>query len=246
VRENLPSNNNNAAYEQYVRREVAAWQKQMQKRPGIGEAITGGVQKRINNIIPNKVHQVITTAFRNMVRGVLAGSYFISGDVYRDATLQMRDMRALDRINIYKNTAAAEGAITGAGGILLGLADFPLWLTIKMKMMFDIALQYGYDVRNVNERIYLLYVFQLAFSSRKHRREIYKKIAEWNDTQQVVYNEMDWLKFQQEYRDYLDLAKLLQLIPGIGAVVGFYVNHKLTRKLGETAMNAYRMRRLGM
>jgi len=54
--------------------------------------------------------------------------------------------------------------------------------------------------------------------------------------------EFDWRNFQQEYRDYIDLAKLLQLVPGIGAVVGAYVNHKLTEKLGEFAMQAYRMR----
>ena len=128
----------------------------------------------------------------------------------------------------------------------MGLADFPAWLTIKMKMMFDIALLYGYDVRDVNERVFLLHVFQLAFSSRKHRREIYKVIANWDEKNVMQYSEMDWLKFQQEYRDYLDIAKLLQLIPGIGAVVGAYVNHKLTKKLGHTAMNAYRMRILKM
>jgi hypothetical protein len=35
---------------------------------------------------------------------------------------------------------------------------------------------------------------------------------------------------------------MVQLIPGIGAVVGFVVNYRLIRKLGITAMNAYRMR----
>ena len=33
-------------------------------------------------------------------------------------------------------------------------------------------------------------------------------------------DEFDWRKFQQEYRDYIDLAKLAQLIPVIGAPVG--------------------------
>ncbi|TNY07227.1 EcsC family protein, partial [Escherichia coli] len=41
---------------------------------------------------------------------------------------------------------------------------------------------------------------------------------------------------------YIDLAKLLQLVPGIGAFVGAYVNNKLVDKLGEYAMYAYRMR----
>jgi len=55
-------------------------------------------------------------------------------------------------------------------------------------------------------------------------------------------DEFDWRKFQQEYRDYIDLAKLAQLIPIIGAPVGVIVNHRLLKKLGVTAINAYRMR----
>jgi hypothetical protein len=55
-------------------------------------------------------------------------------------------------------------------------------------------------------------------------------------------NEFDWRNFQQEYRDYIDLAKMAQLIPVIGAPVGIVVNNNLVKKLGNTAMNAYRMR----
>ena len=44
-------------------------------------------------------------------------------------------------------------------------------------------------------------------------------------------HEYDWRTFQLEYRDYIDLAKLFQLIPGLGAVAGAYVNHKLTKKI---------------
>ena len=53
---------------------------------------------------------------------------------------------------------------------------------------------------------------------------------------------MDWYVFQQEYRDHIDLVKMLQLIPGFGAIVGAYANYNLLDQLGETAMNAYRMR----
>ena len=70
-------------------------------------------------------------------------------------------------------------------------------------------------------------------------------MANWKEEQKLLpddMNQFDWRNFQQEYRDYIDLAKLLQLIPGIGAVVGAYVNHQLTNKLGKFAMNAYRMR----
>ncbi len=49
-------------------------------------------------------------------------------------------------------------------------------------------------------------------------------------------------RFSREYRDYIDLAKMAQFIPVIGAPVGYVVNSRLIKKLGVTAMNAYRMR----
>jgi hypothetical protein len=74
---------------------------------------------------------------------------------------------------------------------------------------------------------------------------VYSLLKNWDEFSKTLAkdsNQLDWRSFQQEYRDYIDLAKLMQLVPGIGAVVGAYVNHRLTDQLGETAMNAYRMR----
>jgi hypothetical protein len=58
----------------------------------------------------------------------------------------------------------------------------------------------------------------------------------------VSYEGYDWKKFQLEYRDHIDLAKLIQLIPGFGAIAGAMVNHKYTKILGENAMNCFRLR----
>ena len=55
-------------------------------------------------------------------------------------------------------------------------------------------------------------------------------------------DDVDWRRLQQEYRDYIDLAKLAQLIPVIGAPVGAVVNYRLLDRLGEAAIGAYRMR----
>ncbi len=231
-------------YEQQISIELRDWQRKMQQGSTIMGRLSRKVQHKINNLIPEKVHKVITKAFKHTINAVLTGAEFISGKPYADANLQMREIRVTERINTYKNTSAAEGAITGAGGILLGLADFPIWLTLKMKLLFDMAGIYGHDVTDYKERLYILYVFQLAFSSGDYRKDIYKKVADWENFSKTLppFDEFDWRSFQQEYRDYIDLAKMLQLIPGVGAFVGFYVNHKLTDKLGKTAMNAYRMR----
>ena len=112
-------------------------------------------------------------------------------------------------------------------------------------MLFDIAALYGYDVKDYKERVYILHIFQLTFSSQQYRRKIFTQLKNWDTSKGELpesIKDFDWRNFQQEYRDYIDLAKLLQLIPGIGAAVGAYVNHRLTRRLGLNAMQAYRMR----
>jgi hypothetical protein len=114
-----------------------------------------------------------------------------------------------------------------------------------MKMLFDIAALYGYDVKDFKERIYILHIFQLTFSSQQYRKKVFAQLENWDKNKADLpdkFRDFDWRNFQQEYRDYIDLAKLLQLIPGIGAAVGAYVNHRLTRRLGLNAMQAYRMR----
>lgn len=148
---------------------------------------------------------------------------------------------------MYRNTAAVEGGITGAGGILLGLADFPILIGIKLKLLFDIASIYGFNVKDYKERVYLLHIFELAFSSDAHRKKVFLKMTDWDTKSKDLpddINQFDWRNFQQEYRDYIDLAKMAQMIPIIGAPVGAFVNYRMLRKLGFTAMNAYRMRLL--
>lgn len=91
----------------------------------------------------------------------------------------------------------------------------------------------------------MLHIFELSFSSPAHRNKVFEVLANWDAHEATLppdIRDFDWRNFQQEYRDYIDVAKLLQLVPGIGAAVGALVNHRLTMKLGRTAMNAYRMR----
>lgn len=233
--------------EQYEpwKNELAAWRLEMMKKPGYISGLSTGLQKRINRAIPEKVHEVITSAIKQMTRAVTTGAGMTNSKPPVGISFQVREHLVHERIQFYSKTAAAEGAVTGAGGILLSLADFPLWLSIKMKLLFEIAALYGYDTSDFKERIYILHIFQLTFSSQAHRNTIFGIMDQWKEERHRLPDDIhsfDWRKFQQEYRDYIDIAKLLQLIPGIGAVVGAYVNHKLTGKLGNTAMNSYRLR----
>jgi hypothetical protein len=232
-------------YEEQARDELKAWQKKMQKRPSLLNSVSKRVQTKINSWIPEKVHNAITVAIRQMIRGVLFGARHTTAQTLTNVDLKEREEAVLRKIDVYRKTAAIEGGITGAGGLLLGLADFPILIGIKIKLLFDIASLYGFDVQDYKERVYLLHIFELAFSSHVHRKNVYLKMADWETKRNSLpndVNQFDWRNFQQEYRDYIDLAKMAQLVPVIGAPVGIIVNNRLIRKLGMTAMNAYRMR----
>ena len=232
-------------YEHKALLELKDWQRRMMKEPSLFDSISKGVQNRINNLIPEKAHKVITMSIQKMVQSVLFGAKYITSKPLHDSNLELRETFIKRKIESYRNTAVTEGAVTGAGGILLGLADFPILLTIKIKLLFELASLYGYNVKDYKERLFILYVFQLAFSSQKRRNEIYTRIADWDNYIKSLppdAEQFDWRTFQQEYRDYIDLAKLAQLVPVIGAAVGAIANYKLVNLLGEMAMNSYRMR----
>jgi EcsC protein family len=232
-------------YQQEVGRELSAWKKQMRRNPSFFNNLSKKVQTKINSWIPEKVHNAITVALKQMIRGVLFGAKHTTSDPMRNASLEVREQLVSKKIDVYRKTAAIEGGITGAGGLLLGLADFPILIGIKIKLLFDIAALYGFDVDDYKERVYILHIFELAFSSHEHRRNVFEKIVDWDEKSKNLpadIHQFDWRNFQQEYRDYIDLAKMAQLIPAIGAPVGLIVNNRLVQKLGTTAMNAYRMR----
>lgn len=229
-------------YENKAYEEVQAWRLKIMKRAGIFNRLSKQAQNKMNSLVPEKVHQIITDSIKHMVKATLVGSNITTKkqiDVER--SLSEKDKLFNEKHNFYRKTAVIEGAGTGAGGILLGAADFPLLLSIKMKFLFEAAAVYGFDTRIYEERLFILHVFQLAFSSEEKRKETLFIIENWKEQKEKLAD-MDWHVFQQEYRDHIDLIKMFQLIPGFGAIVGVYANYNLMDQLAETAKNAYRLR----
>lgn len=225
--------------------QLQRWIKKMKRRPSILNKTSKGVQNKINGILPKGYHEIVTSAIKNTTQAVISGSEFLTKRPLETGSLRDRERLIYQQTKKYKTTAMLEGAGTGAGGILLGLADLPLLLSIKIKLLYEMASIYGFDVRDYRERLFILYIFQLAFSSKEHANKIFNKVESFNKDLSNMPDDMedfDWRAFQQEYRDYIDVVKLLQMIPGVGAFVGAYVNTKLVNKLIDTAMQAYRLR----
>ncbi|GGL14136.1 EcsC family protein [Caulobacter rhizosphaerae] len=223
--------------------DLAAWRARITKPAGpLGKA-SRAVQRKINTIIPEKVHAAITAAMEAMTRAILTGADFATASPLQNATLEQREAKVATAIQGWKTAAGAEGGVAGAGGFLLAAADFPLLMSFKLKLLFEIAALYGHDGSVLSERLYILHIFELAFSDVEHRVKVLEAMDDWDARAHPAdLKGFDWRSFQQQYRDHIDLAKLAQLLPVVGAPVGAVVNWRLTAHLGKTAMMAYRMR----
>lgn len=229
-------------YEKLAFAEVNEWKRKLLKRNSMLQRVSKKAQNKFNSFLPEKVHKGMTEAIRQMFQATIAGSNKLTKKLDQPLpTLLDKDLLLKRKIEQYRKIAVVEGAGTGAGGILLGLADFPLLLSIKMKFLMEAAICYGFDTDQVEERVFLLYIFQLAFSSEEKRKEMIEIVENWEEKKEEVL-QINWQDLQQEYRDYIDLAKMLQLVPGIGAAVGAVANYNLIDQLGETALHVYRMR----
>lgn len=227
-----------------VEQELLIWKQKMTRQSGPISRVAKTAQTKINDLLPEKFHKVMTESIKNMVKATLVGSNLtMKKRSLTSMSLYERDELFKEKLSTFRKTAVIEGAGTGAGGILLGVADFPLLLSIKMKFLFEVAAVYGFDTNDSEERLFILHIFLLAFSSEEKRKETLLIIENWQQ-QKYLVADMDWREFQQEYRDYIDLVKMFQMLPGIGAVIGAFANYNLLDQLGETAMNSYRLRLL--
>lgn len=238
-----------SSYLEKVATELSFWKLEVHKKPSFFDNAAVKMQAKLNSYIPKKVHAAITTGIKHMVNTVRLGAQITATTMPPvEISLLHREALVKAKIDSYCKTGAAEGGITGAGGFLMSVADFPILLSIKIKLLYDIAAIYGFDTRKESERLFLLHIFQLAFSSKLGSQKTFRKMEGWNecnDNANQMVEIFDWQTFQQEYRDYIDLAKLAQMIPVVGAAVGAVANYQLIKKLGETAMMSYRMRLLG-
>ena len=232
-------------YNQKAQKQLKYWLYQQNRTPSWYQQKAKSIQNTFNDHLPKIYHQAMTSAIKEMTKAIITGSQYTSHDPKRDLTLEQREQLVKSLAHHYRTTATVEGAATGFGGLVLSAADFPLLLSIKIKMLYEIAAIYGYDTNDYYERLYMLHVFQLAYSSPPNNQPLLKRMTHWSKAKDQLPKKLDdfaWQRFQQDYRDYMDIAKLLQILPGVGALFGAAANHHLVDQLTTTAIFAYRMR----
>ena len=221
------------------------WEDTMKSKPRKINDFSKKAQDKVNSILPEKYHSIMTEVIKNMVKVVIMGAEYTINQPLLYIPLRERERLVNERVEFYRKTAGITGVTTGIGGFISAMADFPILIALKVKLLYEIASIYGYNAKDYRERLYILYIFELAFCSENRRLEVFIILKNWDiyvDSLPERKEDFDWRKFQQEYRDYIDLAKLLQIVPVVGGVVGGIANYRLVDKLGDTAINCYRLR----
>ena len=62
-------------YEEKIYNELKVWEKSMDEPPSTLGSIAKSIQIRINNLIPERIHEVMTNAIRQMTKTVIFGAH---------------------------------------------------------------------------------------------------------------------------------------------------------------------------
>lgn len=139
-----------------------------------------------------------------------------------------------------------EGGVLGFLGI--GLPDIPLFLSVIMRTMYEIALGYGYDYESNEEKSYILLLICGALAHGEKKKELSEQI-DYIGTQidgeipiEITLEEQMNMT-AHILSEAMLTAKFIQGIPIIG-VIGGVVNYNIIDKIGKFAAIKYKKRYL--
>ncbi len=144
--------------------------------------------------------------------------------------------------------ATIQGATTGFGGIFTLAVDIPVILGLSLKTLQDIAIAYGYDPNEREERIFIIKCLQFSSADVVGKEAILNELANFYKNEQskseVISQLQGWREVVYTYRDQFGWKKLLQMVPIAGMVFGALTNRSMINDLAETGMMLYRKRRI--
>ncbi|MDZ5473810.1 EcsC family protein [Bacillus sp. 31A1R] len=148
-----------------------------------------------------------------------------------------------------KRLATLQGASTGIGGIFTLTIDIPLLLGMQLKTIQDIAMCYGYNPKDMKERLFIVKCLQFTSSDIVGKKAILQQLSLFDQPDNTVEREVvselqGWREVVYTYRDQLGWKKLFQMIPIAGLIFGAFINRSAVGDISETAMMLYRKRRI--
>ncbi len=235
------------------------------ENPIIKDKITPVVDK-IEEKIPKKMKTTLQTAFYKGFRLIFEkGNTYIEKTYNKDnkqlafdisnyaigRKLSNKSIRRLDKPSNYSNVlntsfSVLEGGLLGILGI--GLPDIPLFLSLIIKTINEIALSYGFDYNTTEEKAYILLLIRGALSKADQQKKVNSEIDKlaYNIDHQIT-SDINLEEHMKSTSDVLSetllTAKFIQGIPIVGAVSSV-VNFNIIQKISRYSKIKYKKRYL--
>lgn len=162
--------------------------------------------------------------------------------------LKVLDQTADEIVLNRSKIATFQGATTGIGGILTLAIDIPAILGLSLKTIQEVAICYGYDPKDKQERIFTIKVLQFSSSDIVGKKAILEELGNYaaadKEKVQMISQLQGWREVFATYRDNWGWKKLFQLIPIAGILFGAWINRGTLKDVGEAAKMLYRKRRV--
>lgn len=224
------------------------------------------VMNKIQNKIPEKLKTVLNSAFYKGFQLVFEkGSPYIEKTYNKDKLetefdinnyaidrkLNKKHMMRLDKQSmqsklVNSSFTVLEGGVLGFLGI--GIPDIPLFLSVIIKTIYEVALSYGFHYDTQEEKVYILLLIRGAIAKPDSRKECDNELEKLGaDIDQNIVSQVnlnDQMKVTAEaLSDSLLTAKFVQGIPIVGAVGGI-VNYNILNRISSYARLKYKKRYL--
>jgi hypothetical protein len=143
--------------------------------------------------------------------------------------------------------ATVQGATTGFGGIFTLAVDIPMILGLSLKTLQEIAIAYGYDPRQKEERIFIVKCLQFVSSDIVGKQAVLEELTEHYGSEnrvQMMSQLQGWREVVVTYTDQFGWKKLFQMIPIAGMFIGAFMNKSMMQDVAEAGIMFYRKRRI--
>ncbi|WP_432358737.1 EcsC family protein [Sporosarcina sp. UB5] len=157
---------------------------------------------------------------------------------------------AVEKItNNRKRIATFQGATTGIGGLFTLTIDIPLLLSLQLKTLQDMAICYGYNPNEKEERLFVVKCLQFVSSDIVGKQAILAQLSQFDgpdeSSRREVMSELQgWREVVFSFRDQIGWKKLFQMIPIAGLVFGAFINRSAVNDIAEAGKMLYRKRRI--
>lgn len=236
-------------------REMKKWEK-AQQGIWIWNAIVRLPFKVLDKITPKIIHEKIGTFIDEVANFLQTGGKYLvheqrmfktlgvsSYEEIQQLSLEEMDQKAEKLRKQASNIAFVQGATTGIGGMFTLAIDIPAVLGQSLKVLQEMAICYGFNPNEKEERIFMMKCLQFASSDVVGKKAILQEL-EKEKKANTVSQIQGWREITASYVESFGLKKLFQAVPIAGIVFGAISNKSMLEDISEVGMMFYKKRRI--